>query len=386
MTEDPCLGRTVGCPTPTIAGYKEGDGLRKIDRCAFPLTDADVWKNYGQLADQLVAMNSPASLAQVLANLNRSARDEGKMVPGSPGAQLLSFRWDSTDDNVDWWIPQGISGSADAHPSGNINGKELIVASWYYKQSLHSGSTGKKGVRISLADLSNSNDVRYRHLLLVEPKLNNGTPDFAAVNIHAGGIVWIGSKLYVADTSQGFRVFDMNRIFEVDTSKSVIGYSSQDGLHYAGLYRYAIPQIGRYSHSSACTPRFSFVALDRSISPPNLISGEYTSSNIYGRLFRWPLANDKLAAAVSFPSEAWYAGQSHLQGAVAHNGVWWLSSSEPPSNGGDLYRVTSKGSTTFPWNEWPEDLMYDTSRNQIWSLSEGDGARWVFSVDMKSYP
>lgn len=62
---------------------------------------------------------------------------------------------------------------------------------------------------------------RYRHLLLVEPQGSGDTVSFkpartgSGTSLHAGGIVWLGDKLYVADTTQGFRVFDLSRIIEV---------------------------------------------------------------------------------------------------------------------------------------------------------------------------
>jgi hypothetical protein len=117
------------------------------------------------------------------------------------------------------------------------------------------------------------------------------------------------------------------------------------------------------------------------------VSGEYDASSIYGRLYRWPLAGAAIGAGTRFPIEAWHSGHSHVHGAVAHDGVLWLSSSKPPANGGDLYRATENApSATLAWNDWPEDMMYDVTRDLLWSLSEGDGARWVFAVDMTQYP
>ena len=78
-------------------------------------------------------------------------------------------------------------------------------------------------MRISLADITDLDNVRYRHMLLVEPLLRDGAVDIGPVQVHAGGIVWFGDYLYVVDTFHGIRVFDLTRIIRVshadDTSR-----------------------------------------------------------------------------------------------------------------------------------------------------------------------
>jgi hypothetical protein len=102
------------------------------------------------------------------------------------------------------WYPQGITTSADAGADGQYEGKTVILTSWYY-----SGSGDNKGVRVSFVDYANPSAPRYRHVLLVEPYTDaTGSPNFRAVPMPAGGIVWYGHYLYVADTRGGFRVFD----------------------------------------------------------------------------------------------------------------------------------------------------------------------------------
>ena len=178
-------------------------------------------------------------------------------------------------------------------------------------------------------------------------------------------------------------------MFQVDTAKDVIGYDAATQKHHAAMYKYVVPQVGRYVHASACAPIFSFVALDRSTTPPSLVSGEYCNGStacagaLDGRLFRWPLdaASGRLAASTTYPSEAHYAGQSHLQGAVSHAGTHYLSSSAPAGAKGALY-VISPGTKakTLAWVDSPEDLVYQTSGDLLWGLSEGLGARYVFAA------
>ena len=46
-------------------------------------------------------------------------------------------------------------------------------------------------------------------MLLVSPTMQGNVPSFAALKIHAGGLAWIGDRLYVPVTTGGFRVFDL---------------------------------------------------------------------------------------------------------------------------------------------------------------------------------
>ena len=89
-----------------------------------------------------------------------------------------------------------VTTSADASADGQYEGKTVILTSWYYR-----GPGVNKGVRVSFVDYANPSAPRYRHVLLVEPYTDApGNPNFRTVPVHAGGIVWYGHYLYVADT------------------------------------------------------------------------------------------------------------------------------------------------------------------------------------------
>lgn len=374
---DPCLDAEPTCPTPPAAAV-EGSGLVVVDRCAFPMES----RGFGDdAATALVEQLTVAPLADVLTDLNRAGTTVSA-VPGNPAGVSQAFGWNAGDQNVDYWIPQGLTGSADASAEGLVEGREVVLASWYYRIEDDPNASGEKGVRVSLADVTNPSSVAYRHLLLVEPFMNGSRPDFRAVKIHAGGMAWFGDLLYVADTVHGFRVFDLGRILRVDTGQPTIGYDATQSAYYAANYKFIVPQIGHYERLGDCTPRFSFVALDRSTTPARLVSGEYDAATITGRLFRWPLmSSGHLEAPVSFPSDAHFAMHSHLQGGVSKGATFWLSSSEPPAGAGALYVATEAATTqVVGWVDAPEDLMIDVPRNKLWSLSEGHGERFVFAV------
>ena len=385
---DPCAGKAPTCPKEP-ATSAEGDGLVAIDRCAYPMAETGAWTTFAPLVEALGTKTKPVTLATVLGDLNRDAV-KVTSVPGSPAGLKQAFRWDGDDFDKEWWIPQGLTGSPDADASGQVNGKQLVVVSWYHDLDKQPGATEEKGVRIAIVDVTNAAKPTYRLALLVEPTGTTSAPNFKAVQIHAGGIVWFGDYLYVADTGHGFRVFDTRKIFQVATDQDTIGCAG--GTCRAGTYKYVLPQVGAYHDSSACDLLFSWVSLDRSVTPPTLVSGEYcpatTCGALGGRIFRWPLdaKTGRLASTKFWPSEAYFMRQKQVQGGTAHSGTFFLSSSAPAGGGGALYRVKVGQSKTSSWIDSPEDLMIDQPHGWIWSLSEAAGSRYVIGAALGSYP
>lgn len=375
----PSCPALAACPS-TPAGLTEGGGPRPIERCAFVLDDDGKGPAYETAIAGLAAALKKVSVADVLGDLNRTATSIGaSTLPGVPGFQR-GFSWDADDEGKEWWIPQGLTGSADASAAGTVAGKKVVAVSWYYDATKHPGSTGEKGIRLSFADVT-STKVTYRHALLVLPKMAAGRADFDPIDIHAGGIAWVGDRLWVADTGRGLRVFDLSRMFQVATDKDSVGW---DGAAYqGGLYKYVIPQIGAWADGSKCAPVFSFVALDRTATPPALVTGEYSATAIDGRVFQFPidLATGALAAK-TWATGAWSMGQRQVQGAVTHGGAFYFSSSAPAAGKGVLYGAREgKKTLSYPWADAPEDLLFDTKANTLWGASEGLGRRWVFAVD-----
>jgi hypothetical protein len=376
---DPCPAVAPACPTAP-SGFSAGDGLRAIDRCAFPLHDSARWDELSATIDAFPSTLPRVGLAEVLGDVNRAAV-RVTSVPGSPPGLTTAFTWQSGDTAVAYWIPQGLTGSFDA----GATGKRVLLVSWYYDQASDPGSAVDKGVRIAVIDASDPDSVRYRFALLVEPVMVDGRPDFAPVAVHAGGIAWLGDYLYVPVTGSGFRVFDLSRIFVLPSVDDRLGYDASAG-YAAYSYRYAIPQVGAYGDAGACAPVFSFVAVDRSTATPTLVSGEYDAASVTGRLYRWPVdpASHRLVvtdAGRVVPDAAWLEGESHIQGGVSRGGTFWLSSSAPAGSGGALVRTAvDQPSATLPWIDAPEDLAFDPQGDQLWSLSERAGARYVFAA------
>jgi len=371
------------CPVATVT---EGAGLLSLDRCAFALQEGADFESAPPLIAALESLAPRVGVGEVLEDLNRTGASTA-YVPGSPAGIGFAFTWSARDLSDPTWIPQGITGSPDATATGWVEGKRVLLVSWYQAP----GSPGpRKGIRVAFVDTSGATDPRYRFVLLVAPTGTVAAPDFAPIPLHAGGIAWVGNLLYVVDTLKGFRVFDLTHILRVRTDEDRIGCDA--GGCRAGLYQYALPQIGSYTTASPCAPRFSFVSLDRTSTPPALVSGEYCDellceTPLAGRVFRWPvsLATGRLGTGRFWPSEADLIGQTQVQGAASHAGRWLFSSSAPSGQGGALYRVGPQGSAVSGWVDTPEDLMLDATHHWIYGLSEGRGTRTVFAADLDLY-
>ena len=327
-------------------------------------------------------------LEGVLDDLNRAARP-GR-VPGL--AVRWGFRWDEEDHRSRRWWPQGITTSADAHPGETFAGRRVLLTSAYSK-TLDGLS---KGARVSVVDLTDPARVRYRHVLLVEPYVGTGgRVDVRPVHVHAGGIVWHGDHLHVAGTRRGFSTFRLDDVVRVpaggDPRRLGIG---RDEVHGYG-YRYLLPL--RFGYDAVTRDgleqlRYSFLSLDRSSTPPALVAGEYGRGDMTTRLVRYEIdpgsalltADDEGASRPLLLDER---GIGHTQGAVVVGGRWYLTTSA------GRYRLGSVWSGTpgdlvrhrFALPVGPEDITYWPSTDDLWSLSEYPGHRYVFAMPRSAF-
>lgn len=362
--------------------------LAALDECAFGLHLQRPLAEGEALADALLAhleaegLGTRRDLAHVTSHMNREGRAGLSSAASSrlAGLNARGFRWNSGDENVTYWYPQGISGSADA----GLEGQSLILVSWYHKTD----ARPTKGVRLSLADVSDLSNVRYRHLLLVEPTADG--EDFGPAEydsggaLHAGGIAWIGDRIYVADTAQGLRIFDLSRAFAPTNTNDTSRIGVSGGRSDAHGYAYAVPRVGRYVRAlDTCRSRFSFVARGDVDGQPALITGAYDADTPNGRLVAWPLDLDTGLLAggdVTYASAAAIGGQTRIQGALRHGDVWYLSSSSQDGSDGRLYAARGgQESDSVRWVRGAEDLYLDEN-DRLWTPAEHPGARDVVSI------
>lgn len=386
--DDPSLkddgaGATCSAAAPACDAKPKIDehaGLRSVDSCSFHLGDRNAWATNGALVDRLAKDLDVVSVGDVLADANRDASDISRLTRVEDFKQ--GFKWNLADTtSLDWW-PQGITGSADADLTGLVDGRRVLVVTFYDKGE----GDDRKGVRIALVDITNPKAIKYRFALLVTVKDVAGRTEIDPVKVHAGGVVWYGRYLYIPDTGRGLRVFDMERILRVPDQGANIGWNAGTQKYSAADYKYIVPQVDDYMLSKSCPVAFSFASLDRSTTPHSLVTGEYKSGT-EGRLVRWNLdrATQKLAAPY-YPKEAFYAQQSHIQGALSWKGTWWVQSAAQSLLNGKLYRLKpGQQAGESPQPPGIEDLYHDPTTGLLWSLTEYPGFRFVYAAPLSAY-
>ncbi|MFD6140687.1 hypothetical protein [Promicromonospora sp. NPDC060271] len=370
-----------------------------------PLTASNFRYTLSETSSSLVG-----ALDSALPNVTVGAvADDANRTPSCDSAPSVTHRtayycWNAGDQDTPDWYPQGITTSSDALGDGTYDGKRLNLVSWYD----HADDGIDKGVRISVSNLSASASAPpYRHILLVEPSGTASAPSYRPVTVHAGGIMWYGNLLYVADTSGGFRVFDLDHLWQVSTGSSSAVGRQPDGSYHAFDYKYVLPQTAKFTDSTVggyAQLQHSSVALDRTSSPDSVIVSEYRSAadvdaGAQVRTIRVPVdytnrylkpASDGIIKA----TEAYRTDLESVQGSTAINGEFFFSQSDgsnhsDPNSDGDLHTFAApSGSIVRHGNALTvgaEDLSYDPTRDYLWSLGEYPGYRWVYAADASSF-
>ncbi|WP_165367958.1 hypothetical protein, partial [Phytoactinopolyspora endophytica] len=327
------------------------------------------------------------TVSDVLDSANRTARACSPSVT----YRTASFCWNSGDSSVEYWMPQGITTTGDATASGQWEGREALLSAWYDKES------GRNmGVRISFVDMADRTTPEYRHVLLVQPRWDGGQPSFGPVNAHAGGIFWHEDKLYVANTYNGLRSFDMDDLMRVSTGDNTKIGRQADGSYYAHNYLYVLPQEAHYQPSTTGGEgrfRYSQVALDRTTSPDSLLVSEYGNPGTDTRMARFEL--DEGTSHIAEDSDgyaradwAYTVGIRGMQGATSVNGTFHIHRSNGSSTRGDVFiwrpgNVATQHTGAVPIG--PEDVSYWPQRNEIWSQTEYPGMRYVYASRESSW-
>jgi hypothetical protein len=363
----------------------EGAPLTAHDASCLKLQDQNTWATY---ASYMTPVGPALGLGSILQDLNRA----GPMLTATTHPPATGykggFRWNDGDMATTEWIPQGLT----AGVSGTAN---VAIVSWHYAPT----TSPDKGVRISVADISDmaASAVNYRHILLVRP---TGSGNFTTVPEHGGGLAWFGNYLYMADTADGMRVFDLTQIREVDTSTTCETQLGQVGSVWCAYgYKYVLPQVSAYvvpsATTSPCRPKFSFLGKDTRGTTPVVLSGEYCNNTgtscaydgstpgLGGRLYRWPMdpatSRLKTVSGLVAPERAYIMNEPNVQGVapiMTSTGTtsYWLSSTR---YGGALFKVSTSASRTaylsgnLQWPRMPEGMHATGSGTNLWTVTEG---------------
>ena len=307
-------------------------------------------------------------IAGVLARLNRQA--VRARVPGL--AVEWGFRWNNSDvSSLRWW-PQGISTSADASDAEDIDGRRLLITSWYSKDV----GGENRGSRITVIDIDT---LQYRHVLLVLPQRSKGGRlELRPLLVHAGGLAWCGPYLHVAGTRRGLLSCMIDDIIRVESTADTFGY------------RYVLPV--RFAYDAASSDgveltRYSPLSLDRGTDPPQLLAGEYGVAEMTRRLVRFPLdphSYHLTATADGTSRPIWLdeRGLGHMQGAAIVRDTYYVTASRGRYRLGTMYVGRPGSFRSFPRTlpVGPEDISYWPSTDLLWSLTEYPGRRFVFAM------
>ncbi len=119
-------------------------------------------ENVDEIDELAERLGGRAGLPVLLEDLSRRARRT--LAPGRAVHRALT--WDAEDRRDQRWWPQGISTSADASDTEDVEGRRMLVVSWYAKD-LPGEPGSRQGSRLTFLDLATR---RYRHVLLVNPR------------------------------------------------------------------------------------------------------------------------------------------------------------------------------------------------------------------------
>ncbi|MCX5341322.1 RICIN domain-containing protein [Streptomyces atratus] len=365
----------------------------------------------GAEAKGVVTRVSPLSVAQSKQHIGRSLCH----TTGINGTfKYNGFCWDETDDKTNaWangWHPQGFTASHDADPSGTVDGHHLYMATWYYGVGGGDNDRNKKA-RISILE-STGTERTYGHVLLVQPTGSRANPQFTSVDdIHADGMVWYGNRLFVANGGE-LQIYDLDHLWKVNSLSDKSGISG--GTSSAEYHQWALPMVARYSNRTkaqqdAAEPAdrsdmncdgaiacLSSLSLDRSTSPPRLVSGRYGNAERTPPVdvIRWPIEHLGEGGTSPVKAEAAYAAPVHGLQGVATDGTYYYMSAMCDTGHMGVTNPASEDAYYCIWQAKPngpvsiltrtppltQNLSFSFSSGRLWGMNERNGKRVVFSL------
>lgn len=347
----------------------------------FKLTFTDTRSGAAEVPLPLVSMTS------VLGDGNYTLQPGTSACDNRGAVTATYWCYDSNDTSSTAWTPQGMTTTSDENQdTQEWNGIRAAMISWY-----HDAGTSSKGDRVSVLNLD---DLKYRQVLLAEPTGGATDRSFKALTygsgnpVHAGGMLWYGRNLYVADTYWGVRVFSMDAIYQLKGAPSGCDWIGlQSGTYCASNYKYVMVQVGFWKTAKAsvadgfCTgsqnPRFSYLTVDRASTPDRLIAGEFCedgSKGSNGRLVAYPMAGaaPTTSGATLQITSSWKLPKPQIQGAAFDGSSWYFNASYGGVQGRLIKTNTSMGilsTTDAPIRA--EDLSLWRSPKGLYSVTDG---------------
>jgi hypothetical protein len=155
-------------------------------------------------------------------------------------------------------------------------------------------------------------------------------------------------------------------------------------------YRYVLPVRFTYdarTGSGHPRMRYSFASIDRSATPHQLVAGEYAHGRGTTRLVRYDVDPETSLLRTApdgrtLPASLDDAGVFGMQGATVVDGTWFVTTSRGRYRLGSLW-VGRPGALREHRRQLPvgpEDITSWPERDELWSLSEYPGARYVYAM------
>ncbi|MET9438104.1 VCBS repeat-containing protein [Streptomyces sp. NPDC006551] len=388
-----------------------------------PVSNSKAKLEYTDLTDvanKLQAANPTALRDHSIGTVVSAADLDGVGLDGrrscftDPGDEVLAtstgFCWNAEDTSTTVWMPQGVATNTEA--SLPVDGRQIVIGSWYKTEE----GQKNQASRLTIANASDTTRVRYIRVMLVEP---DGT-SFRRLATHADAVVWYKNWLFVGN-GEGYWVFDANRFWKVDPSRTHMGKGA-DGIFGAEGYSYALPLVGKYYDPEQITiphamdpaqdqkfecgtwhredptdsPCHGGASLDLS-NGAHLVSAEVTArkttgvvEGFGGTIARWPfdsstglLRHSGLSASgkpVARPTEVLFSPILGAQGIVSRDNTYLIPAPCPEYVPGGaamnscIYRALPKQPVQL-WkrvSKHIENLAYETvdGKVQLWISNE----------------
>ncbi|WP_144300357.1 hypothetical protein [Stackebrandtia nassauensis] len=385
---------------PAIAAETQAMKFEHIDHSPFSLKEGPDGPDYQAMVDKVEAdpRVTKSSLSDVVTAASPQRTGRYPLCHDTnlkPELKPTGFCWDSGDDTSADWIPQGVTGSGDADPSGTVDGRRLVAASWHYKED--------DFARISIADYTKpAEKLSYHHLLLVQPTADG---NFQSVdNVHADGLMWVGDKLFLS-TGVRMQVFSLEHIWKTRTDggdAGKIGLVGDDA--YARWHGWAMPMIAEYRTTwsddgswKSCNsvtgeqPCMNSIALapDRK----SFVTAEfYQPGAAGGRVIRWGL-DEATGLPTGAATEAFVSPIWHQQGIATDGTAFYVVGDCPgspppddPNNHSCIHKALPDDEPHVLTKAPPltQNLSYWPKTGELWGINErintSAGKRVVFNV------
>ncbi len=341
--------------TAVLSGIPNASAVGELKDLVLAVSDAvnSVEQQFSIYISASVADEKLEALSLNRQAITLSASERNRFPKAQSG-----FQWNDGDDRTDKWRPQGIA-------EINTPNKIFAAVSWYGREGHED-----RGARISFADVSDPNNVRYRHAILLDADLN------PLSGVHAGGIVHKNGNLYVPDSRASHRI----HVFPIASLTKV---ASGD---LANFYNYGYYLQTDDSFTTVVKP--SFMSFDWSRN--EFLFGSFEYAGAGPGTLEW-------TSAEMTTSNQFY---EIMQGAASNNNRLWIATSYGRGNNSKLYYGNyvigdTPDLSTFKSDVHPpglEDLDISATSNRIWFLTEfgpHEGAstnhRNVFYADRDQY-